>query len=92
LELLTMTVISVRTYVCIDTLNWDGLSRGAREALALCIDDCGRQVCAVFAERRAAQAPRGRNLVPGGLVGNHAELGSAWWDEGADALVFTSWA
>jgi hypothetical protein len=87
-----MTVISVRVPVCIDTLNWDGLSRGAREALGLCIDECGRQTHFVYAERRAAQAPRGRNLVPAGFVGNHADLGSAWWDEGCDALVFTSWA
>jgi hypothetical protein len=85
-------IVSIRVPVCIDSLNWDGLSRGAREALALCLDDCGRQVCAVFAERRAAVAPHGRNLVPAGFVGNHADLGSAWWDEGADALVFTTWA
>ena len=87
-----MTVISVRTAVCIDSLNWDDLSRGARDALALCLDDCGRQVRFVYAERRAAQAPHGRNLVPGGFVGRHAELGSAWWDEARHALVFTTWA
>ncbi len=87
-----MTVITIRVPVCIDSLNWGLLSKGAREALALCIDECGRQVRFVFAERRASSASRGRNLVPAGFLGRHVELGSAWWDEGADALVFTSWA
>ncbi len=87
-----MTVITIRVPVCIDSLNLDALSKGAREALALCVDDYGRQVHFVYAERRASRAPRGRNLVPAGFVGNHAELGSAWWDEGCDALVFTTWA
>ncbi len=46
----------------------------------------------VVLERRNITAPRGRNLLPGGILGRSESAGVCWLDVGARALVFTTWA
>ncbi len=86
-------IVAIRTPVSSDTLlrNAENCSIGALQALGSCVDLAGRQTAQIFCERRNAEAPAGVFLLPSAILGSHDRFGLAWYDEQAQALVFTTW-
>lgn len=85
-------IVAVRLPLSADNLLQDeNCSVGALQAVQACCDEFGRQIGMIYAERRNAEAPAGAFLLPAPILGSHQDLGLCWYDESAQALVFTTW-
>ncbi len=85
-------IVAIRLPLSADTLLQDeNCSVGALQAVQACCDEFGRQIGMIFCERRNCEAPEGKFLLPSAILGSHQDLGLAWFDSQAQALVFTTW-
>jgi hypothetical protein len=77
-----MIVAIRKTVSSSDFLGQDAcISRGAYEALC--------EAKEVVIERRVIQAPRGRHLPGGDIVGQSKKFGLGWFE--GETLVFSTW-